>query len=87
MNDIFEDELLAELQALAESQPPENEPSTITRPELVAGLHIGTIRAKRIVKQLVEDGVLEEALVIRSYGWNRSQRVPGYRFLNGSKKS
>jgi hypothetical protein len=80
MTDITEDELLKAIQdALAQDQPPGNEPGTITTTEFAEHQGASEGKARAALKKLTRTGHLVPAWVLRTDDWNVSQKIKGYR--------
>lgn len=68
-------------EALDGLQAVEREVGTITTAEFAAHLDMGTGAAARRLKQLVEAGVLEPAMVRRTNLWKHTRATCGYRLV------
>ena len=79
--DFTEADLYAEIEKyIASGDDSENEPDTITRPEVCQAFSVGRGKAQAILIEMIKAGVLERAKVSRHNGWFMS-RVNGYRLV------
>ena len=85
-DEITEDDLLTAIREYLEEpggDTDEREPGTITRPEIVAQFGLAKNLAVSTISQLIEDGIIEPAMIWRRDAWGYSTRRRGYRYIGG----
>ena len=83
-DDITEDDLLTAIRDYLEAPADDagdREPGTITRPEIVAQFNLAKNLAVSTISKLIEDGVIEPAMIWRRDAWGYSTRRRGYRYI------